>query len=111
MHTGSTFRGVALYSIRLDETSEEALASAARARKVTRATIVREAIAEYGRATGREVTPFDRLSSLIGVIEDGPIDLSERSGEKFADLLSTPRPAVRKRTAPKKASPARRRAR
>lgn len=84
---------MALYSIRLDEASEEALAAAARARKVTRAVILREAIAEYGRGAGREITPFDRMSSLIGVIQDGPERLSERTGRKFARLLMAARVA------------------
>ena len=42
-----------LYSIRLDEASEQALIAAARGRKVTRAVILREAIAEYGKGRGR----------------------------------------------------------
>ena len=96
---------MALYSIRLDEASEEALAAAARKRKVTRAVILREAIAEYGRGAGRESTPFDRMSSLIGVIQDGPGNLSERTGRKFAGLLIAAR--VAKTAQPDAAKPAR----
>jgi hypothetical protein len=77
-----------LYSIRLDEASEQALVAAARARKVTRAVILREAIAEYGKAAGREVAPASQFASLIGVIGDGPGGLSERTGETFAGIVA-----------------------
>ena len=86
---------MALYSIRLDEASEEALTAAARRRKVTRAVILREAIAEYGKGAGREGTAFERMSSLIGVIQDGPGNLSEQTGKKFAGLLAAVRVAKR----------------
>jgi hypothetical protein len=79
---------MALYSIRLDEACEQALIAAARARKVTRAVILREAIAEYGKAAGRAVSPAPRFASLIGVIENGPGNLSERTGEAFAGIVA-----------------------
>ena len=82
-----------LYSIRLDDASDATLTAAARARNVTRAVVLREAVAEYGRAAGREASPFDLMSSLIGVINDGPGDLSERTGERFAALLDAARVA------------------
>jgi hypothetical protein len=78
---------VALYSIRLDASSEETLATAARERKVSRAVILREAIAEYAGAAVRDASPFAQLSSLIGVIDDGPGNLSEKTGQGFAELL------------------------
>jgi len=90
---------MALYSVRLDEASEEALAAAARARKVSRAVILREAIAEYASVAGRESTPFARMSPLIGVIENGPGNLSERTGERFARLLDARRPGGAARSA------------
>ena len=64
---------------------------AASARKVSRAVILREAIAEYARVAGRESTPFARMSSFIGVIEGGPGDLSEQTGKGFARLLDARR--------------------
>jgi hypothetical protein len=75
-----------LYSIRLDEASEQALIAAARSRKVTRAVILREALAEYGKGAGRAVSPAPQFASLIGVIENGPGNLSERTGERFAGI-------------------------
>jgi hypothetical protein len=78
---------VALYSIRLDEPSEEILASAARERRVSRAVILREAIAEYAGAAVRDASPFARMSSLIGIVDDGPGDLSEKTGQSFLELL------------------------
>jgi hypothetical protein len=82
---------MALYSVRLDEASAEALAMAARARKVSRAVILREAIAEYASVAGRESTPLARMSPLIGVIGDGPGNLSEQTGKGFARLLDARR--------------------
>lgn len=76
-----------LYSVRLDEASDDALAAAARQRKVSRAVILREAIAEYAGAAVRESSPFARLSSLIGVIEEGPGNLSEKTGNGFVNAL------------------------
>lgn len=80
---------MALYSIRLDEASEQALIAAARARKVTRAVILREAIAEYGKGAGRAVSPAQQFASLIGVIESKAGNLSERTGEAFARVVAS----------------------
>ena len=87
---------MALYSIRLDEASEQALISAARARRVTRAVILREAIAEYGKGAGRAVSPAQQFAPLIGVIEDGRGSLSERTGEAFGIIVAA---AQRRRAA------------
>ena len=76
-----------LYSVRLDEASEEALATAARERKVTRAVILREAIAEYAGAAVRDSSPYGRMSTFIGVIGDGPGNLSEKTGHGFVRAL------------------------
>lgn len=80
---------MALYSIRLDEESEQALIAAARSRKVTRAVILREAIAEYGKGAGRAVSPAQQFASLIGVIESKAGNLSERTGEAFASVVAS----------------------
>jgi hypothetical protein len=79
---------MALYSIRLDEASEQALIAAARSRKVTRAVILREAIAEYGKGAGRTGSPAQHFAPLIGVIENGPGRLSERTGEAFGGIVA-----------------------
>jgi hypothetical protein len=92
---------VPLYSVRLDEASDEALAEAARDRKVSRAVILREAIAEYAGAAVRG-SPVSRMSSLIGVITDGPGDLSEKTGAGFARVLQKRR-AVNANSTPRKA--------
>lgn len=96
---------MALYSIRLDEASEQALIAAARSRKVTRAVILREAIAEYGKGAGRVVSPAQQFATLIGVIENGPGRLSERTGEAFASIVAAAqrRPKSAKRPAAKAA--------
>ena len=95
---------MALYSIRLDEASEQALIAAARSRKVTRAVILREAIAEYGKGAGRAVSPAQQFAPLIGVIENGPGRLSERTGEAFGSIVAAARrPKSAKRPAAKAA--------
>ena len=76
-----------LYSVRLDSASDHALATAARDRKVSRAVILREAIAEYANATARKSSPFEQMSSLIGVIDDGPGNLSEQTDKGLARML------------------------
>ena len=100
---------MALYSVRLDDASAEALATAARNRKVNRAVILREAIAEYASTRTGDISPFAQMTSLIGVIDRGPGNLSEETGKGFARLLrqqatskrATP-PALRRR--PKQAN-------
>jgi hypothetical protein len=48
--------------------------------------VVREAIEEYvGRAPAPR--PYDALRDVIGMVEDGPTDLSVRTGEKFRAIL------------------------
>lgn len=91
---------MALYSIRLDEASEQALIAAARARKVTRAVILREAIAEYGKGAGRVVSPAGQFACLIGVIEDGPGTLSERTGEAFGRIVAAAQHRLKEAKAP-----------
>lgn len=102
--------GMPVYTVRLDESSEEALAAAAHARQVSRAVILREAIAQYAGAAVREASPLHRLSPLIGVIENGPKELSEHTGRGLARLLAarsakarTGRPAGRSRSKTTKA--------
>jgi hypothetical protein len=94
-----------LYSVRLDSICDEVLAAAARDRKVSRAVILREAISEYASATARKSSPFERLSSLIGIIEDGPGNLSEQTGKGLARILEQ----RRTRSAVPAARPAKRR--
>ena len=91
---------MALYSIRLDDASEQALIAAARSRKVTRAVILREAIAEYGKGAGRAVSPAQQFASLIGVIEDGPGRLSERTGEAFRSIVAAAQHRLKAAKAP-----------
>lgn len=97
---------MALYSIRLDEAGEQTLSAVARSRKVTRAVILREAIAEYGKTAGRTVSVAQQFSSLIGAIDNGPGNLSERTGEAFASIVAAKRSGREKtaRALPKKSN-------
>lgn len=87
---------MALYSIRLDDATDETLTRLARDRKITRAAVLREAVAEYGKTAGREAPVLERFSGLIGVIKDGPGNLSEHTGTAFARLVGA---AARRRSA------------
>ncbi len=89
-----------LYSVRLDEASEQALIAAARSRKVTRAVILREAIVEYGKGAARAASPAQQFASLIGVIEDGPGRLSERTGETFGSIVAATQHRLKAAKAP-----------
>jgi len=68
----------------------ENVARRARASGRSESAVVREAIEAY---VGREAPegPYAALSSLVGIVEDGPGDLSARSGDKVRTLLLTRR--------------------
>lgn len=93
---------MALYSIRLDDATDETLTRLARDRKVTRAAVLREALAEYGKRSSSEVSTRERFSGLIGVINDGPGNLSEQTGTAFARLVGAA--AGRRNPAPRAAA-------
>lgn len=58
--------------------------------------MLREGVAEYGKTAGRETPTLERFSGLIGVIKDGPGNLSEKTGAAFARLVGV---AARRRGA------------
>lgn len=75
-----------MISVRVSEKARRDVARLARATGRTESAVVREAIEDYvGRTPGRGA--YEALRDVIGMVEDGPTDLSERTGEKFRALL------------------------
>ncbi len=79
-----------MLSVRISEKTRRAVARRARASGRSASEVVRHAIEAY---VGREpdAAPYPALSHLVGFVEDGPSDLSERSGDKVRALLLTRR--------------------
>lgn len=91
---------MAIYTIRLDEESEQVLARAAADRGVSRASILREAVSEYGKRAGRAVDYGKAFEPLIGTVTNGPKDLSEQTGVRFTEeLLKARASSSRRRSA------------
>lgn len=75
-----------MISVRVSEKARRDVARLARASGRTESAVVREAIEEYvGRTPARQ--PYEALQDVIGMVEDGPTDLSVRTGEKFRAAL------------------------
>jgi len=75
-----------MISVRVGEKARRDVARVARASGRTESAVVREAIEEYvGRWPSRR--PYEALQDVIGMVEEGPADLSERTGEKFRAAL------------------------
>lgn len=77
-------------SVRLDAKSEELVTRLARREGQTKSQVIRKAIRVLAESedTGRKTPrPFDAIAHLIGCARGGPRDLSERTGEKFRQLL------------------------
>jgi hypothetical protein len=75
-----------MISVRVSDSTGREVARLARTRGRTESAVVREAIEEYvGRAPAPR--PYDALRDAIGMVEDGPTDLSVRTGEKFRAIL------------------------
>lgn len=75
-----------MISVRVSEKTHREVARLAKASGRTESSVVREAIEEY---VGGEppATPYESLQDVIGLVTDGPTDLSEKTGEKFRALL------------------------
>ncbi len=78
-----------LVSIRLDEKMLRSVERLARRKGVTRSEVVREAVAALlaKESAAAPETAQEVWARYIGCVRDGPPDLSERTGEKFRQLL------------------------
>ena len=93
MRTGPTRH--ATISVRLSRDEERLVRRVARQRKSTVTEVVREAINRLAeRDPPATLRPYDQIADLIGSVADLPTDLSERTGEHFAQIA---REAARRR--------------
>lgn len=80
-------------SVRLDPAAERLLRRLAARRGQTKSEVIRDAIRllaqERGPAEPRRArqTAYDRMAHVVGVADSGGAGLSERTGERFRDLL------------------------
>jgi hypothetical protein len=75
-----------MISVRVSDRTRREVARLARASGRTESALVREAIEDYvGRAPAD--APYEALQDVIGMVEGGASDLSERTGERFQALL------------------------
>ena len=79
------------FSLRLDEQTEALIERLSRQTGRSRASIVREAVAQYGVAATDTLSAYDKLEPIIGVIKSGRGDLSRRTGRTFTELLKKKR--------------------
>jgi Arc/MetJ-type ribon-helix-helix transcriptional regulator len=82
-----------MLSVRLDPETRKLLNRLARERRTSRSEIVRQGIrlvANQGEMPA-VVRPYDLIRHLVGSVDGLPADLSERTGEKFYELLKRQR--------------------
>lgn len=75
-----------MLSVRVSEKARRKVARLARASGRTESAVVRDAIEDYVGRTPPP-SPYEALQDVIGMVEGGPTDLSEKTGEKFRALL------------------------
>jgi len=74
-------------SVRLNRDEERLVRRVARRRKITVSDVVRHAVRQLAEnETGTPLRPYDQIADLIGSVADLPADLSERTGERFAQI-------------------------
>lgn len=77
-------------SVRLDPATERLLEEVGEERGLTKSEVIREAlrlVAETKRRRNRGRRPYEAFRGVIGRVRGGPVDLSERTGERFRRIL------------------------
>lgn len=75
-------------SVRLDPATRATLETLARRRGQTKSDVLRDAISELaGQEAAGVETALDRLRPWVGIIDSGDGRLSERTGERFRELV------------------------
>ena len=77
-------------AVRLDSECEALLKRLVRATGRTKSRVVREALLDYSRrhaGARTDVTPYELMKDGIGIWSSGAGGLSERTGEKFTEML------------------------
>jgi hypothetical protein len=76
-------------NVRIDEQTAFFVADLASRTGRSKSDIVREALeAFHGRERAALKTPAEAMAHLIGSWDSGGLDLSERTGERFAQILA-----------------------
>lgn len=74
-------------SIRLSRNEDLVLRRVARRRKSTVSDVVRHALSQLAENEARKpLRPYEQIADLVGSVADLPTDLSERTGERFAQI-------------------------
>ena len=74
-------------TLRLDEETRQRIAHIARRRRVSASHVIREAIEAYVGGQETEVSPYEAVADLIGVVHGGNPKRSTGTGRQFAALL------------------------
>ena len=74
-------------TLRLDQEIRQRIAHIARRRRVTSSRIIREAIEAYVGGREAEISPYEAVADLIGVVHGGNKARSTGTGRQFAALL------------------------
>lgn len=74
-------------SVRLGEETRRKIARIARRRRVSPATIMRQAIEQAVQLEEHQSSPYELIKDVIGVARGGDPHLSERTGRRFAEML------------------------
>lgn len=74
-------------SVRLSRDEDRLVRRVARRRKSTVSDVVRHAVSQLAENEARKpLRPYEQIADLIGSVADLPADLSERTGERFAQI-------------------------
>lgn len=75
-------------SVRLTPEEQRLLRRVARRRKATTSEVIRDAVSRLAEdEKQRPVRPFDQIADLVGSVRGLPSDLSERTGERLAEIV------------------------
>ncbi len=75
-------------SIRLSRDEDRLVRRVARRRGSTVSDVVRHAVSQLAEnESTRPMRPYEQIADLIGSVTDLPTDLSEQTGERFAQIV------------------------
>jgi hypothetical protein len=78
-------------SLRLDADTERLVSRLARTRRQTKSEVVREALRVFAReqsAPRSGPTVYDTIANHVGCFDSGGLNLSRKTGRRFAALLA-----------------------
>lgn len=74
-------------TLKVDDETAALLEGVARQRGLSRSDVVREGILLVLEKSAKPVNALERFGAAVGCIDEGPGDLSEKTGAKFTSLL------------------------